>query len=212
MSTVTYLVQNILKEYGQNDYYELLKEANSVYEELTGKCHPGSDDYEARMNSFNDWYVFHYRPENEKKIFVRYFDDHGIATPMAKSFYNVNFSVFKVTKAIKGKIYLYDILHDEKIKILEEDSSVGLVPEDLFVGRIVEFEEKFYLLKGVCTIPRESFSEIDKYCKSFRKRKLYNLENKFLLNLEKLKVKSLNYKHLTSDKIFNIASLEINKG
>jgi len=207
MSTVTYQVQTILKDFGQNDFYELLKKAYTQFCDLTGKCDSDSPEYEARMNSFNDWYVFHFENNDEKKIFVRYFDEHGVDSELAKAFYNVNYSVFKVQKVVKGKIYLTDILHDQRLKVLEEDSSVGLVPEDIFVGRTVFFDKRHYLLKGVCTIPRESFSEVEKYSKKIRSNYLYNNEENFLLNLEKLKVKSMHYKHLPSSKIFSLTSL-----
>ena len=208
MSTITHLVQTILKEYGQNEHYNTLKGAFDNFTKLTGKCDSDSLDYEARMNCFNDWYIFNFKFDDGKQTFVKYFDINGIDSEMSKAFHNVNYSIFKVQKVVKGSIYLYDILHDNSFKVLEKNSSVGLVPEDVFVGRSILFDQRHYLLKGVCTLPRETFSTIDKYCKQFRKKRKYNIETKFVLNLEKLKMKSLNYKHLSADKIFNHLAFE----
>lgn len=208
MSTITYQVQAILKEYGQNEHYSTLKKAFEQFSYITGKCDSDSLEYEARMNCFNDWYVFNFREGQNKKVFVKYFDENQIDSDMAKSFHNINYSIFKVQKVVKGNIYLFDILHNDTLKVLEEDCSIGLVPEDIFVGRSIYFEKRHYLLKGVCTLPREVFSSLDKYCKAFRNKRMYELETKFVLNLEKLKMKSLNYKHLSFDKIFNTLSFE----
>ncbi len=208
MSTITHLVQTILKEYGQDEHYDTLKNAFDDFRRITGKCDSDSLEYEARMNCFNDWYVFNFKFDDGRKTFVKYFDQNGIDSDMAKSFHNVNYSIFKVQKVVKGSIYLFDILHDTTFKVLELDSSIGLVPEDIFIGRSILFEKRHYLLKGVCTLPREVFSSLEKYCKSFRKKRKYDIEVKFVLNLEKLKIKSLNYKHLSFDKIFNALSYE----
>jgi hypothetical protein len=203
MSTVPYQVKTILKEYGQGEHYDTLKLAYDEFVKLTGKCDSDSPEYEARMNCFNDWYIFNFKIDSQKSVYTKYFDINGIDSSMAESFHNVNYSIFKVIKVTRGVIHLSDILHSDNLKVAEDDSSVGLVPEDIFIGRTINFENKNYLLKGVCTLPKESLPELEKTSKHIRKNFLYNIETDLLLNIEKLKLKSLHYRHLNSKQIFN---------
>lgn len=203
MSFIDEHIDKILKLYTEGDYYDLLKKAKAKYIELTGKMDEDSSEYESRMNSLNDWFIFNYRREDTRRVIDDYIQDHGIDAQLAKSFHNTNYSLFHFVKInFRKQIVLKDILHNEKYVLNKEDCELALLEDDIFVGRVVTYEGRNYLLKGVCTLPRETLSALKKQSRKIRKLNSIEQEENFLLTLEKLKVKSMNYGHINSEKIF----------
>lgn len=196
-------IDKILKLYTEGDYYELLKKAKTKYIELTGKMDEDASEYEARMNSFNDWFIFNYRRDDTRRVIDDYIQDHQVDNDLAKSFHNTNYSLFHFVKInFRKQIILKDVLHNEKIVLRKEDCQLALLEDDIFVGRLVAYKNKNYLLRGVCTLPRETLGHLKKQARKIRKLNSTEEEEKFLLTLEKLKIKSLNYGHINSEKIF----------
>ena len=64
MTDITKVVEDILQIYTKNAFYEDLKKARDLYITKTGKIDEETDEYESRMNSFNDWYLFNYQRES----------------------------------------------------------------------------------------------------------------------------------------------------
>lgn len=196
-------INNILSRFSQNEALEDMKKAHAIYTEKTGKMNEESEWYESRMNSFNDWFIFNYRREDGTKIIDQYVLDENIDDEMAKSFHNLNFSLFLFKKInYKKQIVIHDILHDKKIILGKGNDNIALVEDDLFVGRVMTYNDENFLLSGVCILPREVFSALKKESKRIRKLNNEVEEQNFLLHLENLKTKSLNYAHLNSEKIF----------
>lgn len=196
-------IEKVLNVYTEGEYYDLLKEAKDLYVKLTGKMDEDTSEYESRMNTFNDWFIFNFRREDTRRVIDDYIQDHNIDPELAKSFHNTNYSLFHFVKInFRKQIVLKDVLHNEKFVLNKEDCSLALLEDDIFVGRLVSHADKNYLLKGVCTLPRETFSILKKQSKKVRKLNSIEEEEKYLLILEKLKIKSLHYGHLNSEKIF----------
>jgi hypothetical protein len=203
MNLIDQHIDKVLGIYTKGDYYDLLKKAKDIYIKLTGKLDEDDQEYESRMNTFNDWFIFNFRRDDARRVIDDYIQDHAIDAELARSFHNTNYSLFHFVKInFRKQIVLKDILHDEKFVLNKEDCSLALLEDDLFVGRIVSHQNKNYLLKGVCTLPREILSSLKKQAKKVRNFNSVNEEEKFLLTLEKLKIKSINYAHITSEQIF----------
>ena len=155
------------------------------------------------MNSFYDWYVFNYNWKNDQKIIDHYLLNNDIAEDFKKSFFNLNYSVFHFVKLdFRKRIVLEDVLHKNKLKISQDDCKLGLLTDDIFVGRTFHYNDKNYLLNGVCVLPREALNSIKKESKRIRKLNDYNSEFDFLTKLQKLKTKSKDYNHISPEKIF----------
>jgi hypothetical protein len=203
MNIIDQHIEKILKVYTEGDHYELLKKAKDEYIKLTGKLDEDDSEYESRMNSFNDWYIFHYRRTDDRRIIDDYIQDFKIDDELALAFHNVNYSLFHYVKInFKGNIVLEDILHAEKFQLKKEDNGLGLLEDDLFVGRLISYQGRNYLLKGVSTMPREVYGALKKQSKKLRKLNNNTLEQNFLLTLEKLKIKAINYAHINAEQIF----------
>lgn len=203
MNSIDIHIDKILENYTEGEYYELLKKAKDIYVELTGKMDEETSEYESRMNTFNDWFIFNFRRDDNRRVIDDYITKFDIDPELSKSFHNINYSVFQFVKInFRKQIVLKDILHNEKFTLSKEDCKLGLLEDDIFVGRLVSHADKNFLLKGVCTLPREILSSLKKQSKKVRKLNSDKKEEKFLLTLEKLKTKSLHYGHINSEKIF----------
>lgn len=203
MNIIVDHINQIISTYTQDAYYNDMKQAIDHYVEKTGKMNEESEEYESRMNCFNDWFIFNYRLKDNSRIIDHYIVDNNLDDAISKSFHNVNFSLFLFQKInYRKQIVIYDILHDKKFVLAKDNETIALVEDDMFIGRVVECAGKYYLLNGICMLPRDVYSILKKQSKKIRKLNNQAEEEAFLLHLENLKTKSLQYGHLNADKIF----------
>lgn len=196
-------LDKILQTYTQGSFFDTLKEAKEKYFSITGKFDEDKDEFESRMNCFNDWYIFQYRHPDGSKVIEDYIRTNRIEEELSQSLLNVNHSLFEFSKInFRKQIVLKDILHDEKIVLVKNHPNIGLMEGDLFTGRVVKFKNEYYLLRGVCTLPTTVKSILKKESKRIRKMNSFDEELKFLLTLENYKTKSTHYSHIDPSKIF----------
>lgn len=203
MNIIVDHIDKIISTYTQDAYYSDMKKAIDFYVEKTGKMNEESEEYESRMNCFNDWFIFNYRLADNSKIIDHYIVDNELDESLSKSFHNVNFSLFLFQKInYRKQIVIYDILHNKKFTLAKDNETLALVEDDMFIGRVVEINGNNYLLNGICLLPRDVYSILKKQSKKIRKMNNQEEEEAFLLHLENMKTKSLQYGHLDPDKIF----------
>jgi len=203
MNIISTHIEKIIETYTQDTYYEDMKKAIDFYVEKTGKMNEESEEYESRMNSFNDWFIFNYRLGDGSRIIDQYMLDQTLEDEISKSLHNVNYSLFLFQKInYRKQIVINDILHGKKFSLAKDNETIALVEDDLFIGRVVELNGQSYLLSGICLLPRNVFSILKKQSKKIRKLNNQQEEENFLLQLEHLKTKSLQYGHVEADKIF----------
>lgn len=203
MNVIEEHVEKILNKFTQGDFYESLVKAKQEYVNFTGKLNEEAEEYESRMNTFSDWYMFNYRLDNGHKIIDEYLLENDLDPNLAKSFHNINYSLFQFVKVnFRKQIVIKDILHNEKFVLAKDNGDISLLVDDLFVGRLVTYNGQSYLLKGLCLVPGDALSNLKKEAKRVRKLNDMEEEEKFLLKVESLKTKSLNYGHIEPSKIF----------
>lgn len=203
LNTLKDHLEKILVHYTQGEYFEELKEAKETYFSLTGKLDEDRDEFESRMNSFNDWYLFQYRKKDGLKVIEDYIRHHDLDGDLSQAFLNVNHSLFEFSKVnFRKQIVLKDMLHDEKIQLAKDHPHIGLVEGDLFIGRVIKYKDEYHLLKGVCTLPTPVKSILKRQSKKVRQMNSFEEELNYLLTLESLKTKSMNYLHIDPTKIF----------
>jgi hypothetical protein len=185
-------------------HYDTLLEAKKEYFEITGQANDDDDDFEARMNSFNEWYVLQFiSKRGTRTVISDYLINNPVDDILAKSLTGVNYSLFEYTgKNFRGVDVLSDMLHDKKIKLTKNASLPSIIKDDIFVGRVLTYQDEHHLLSGLCVIPKEVRSILKKECKRVRKLKNPNEELKFLLKVESFKTKWIRYGHVDATKIF----------
>ncbi len=185
-------------------HYDTLLEAKKEYFEITGQANDDDDDFEARMNSFNEWYVLQFiSKRGTRTVISDYLMNHPVDDTLARSLSGVNYSLFEYTgKSLTGHDVLYDMLHDKKIKLPKAWELPSIIKDDIFVGRVLTFQDSPFLMSGLCVIPKEVRGILKKECKRVRKLKNPNEELKFLLKIESFKTKWIRYGHVDATKIF----------
>lgn len=203
MNLIESHIEKILEHFTKDDYYDHLVKAKEFFVQKTAPFDEESNEYESRMNTFNDWFIFNYRREDQRRVIDDYIQNFEIDDELSKSFFNFNFSLFQFVKInFRKQIVLKDILHNEKFTLNRDDCNLALLEDDIFLGRLINYQGNNFLLKGVTTLPREVLSILKKEAKKIRKLNSNSAEEDFLIELERLKIKSLHYGHLNSEKIF----------
>jgi hypothetical protein len=197
-------LEQALMEFSRGDYFLNLLKAKSEYFQLTGTVNEDDEEYEARMNSFNDWYLFQYiSPLTQTTIISEYIKKHQLTDQLIKSFTSVIFSLFEFQKkSFKNQIVLEDLIHHKKYVLPIGHEEMALIPKDFFSGRVITYEEEHYLLKGRCILPIDSKSICRKQSKKIHRMNNIQAETEFLLMLEAHKTKWGRYNHVSVDKIF----------
>lgn len=203
LDTVNAHLDKVLGLYTQGDFFSDLKEAKDKYFSLTGKLDEDKDEFESRMNSFNDWYIFQYRQKDGSKVIEDYIRNNQLDEELSHALLNVTHSLFEFSRSsFRKTIILKDILHDEKILLKKDHPTISLMEGDIFTGRVIKYKGENYLLKGVCTLPQGVKATLKKQSKKVRKLNSFEEELNFLLQLEALKTKAMHYSHIDPTKIF----------
>lgn len=196
-------LETVLSQYTQGQFFNDLKEAKDKYFTLTGKLDEDKEEFESRMNCFNDWYIFQYRHSDGSKVIEDYIRTSELDEELSQALLNVNHSLFEFSKVnFRKQIVLKDILHDEKVTLVKNHPTISLMESDVFTGRVIKFKGEYYLLRGICILPQGVKSVLKKQSKKVRKANSFEEELKYLLQLEALKTKAMHYSHIDPTKIF----------
>lgn len=203
LETVHDHLDKVLSLYTSGSHFESLKKAKEMYFSLTGKLDEDKEDFESRMNSFNDWYIFQYPQEDGSKIIEDYIRNNELEEDLSQALLNVNHSLFEFDKVnFRKQIVLKDILHDEKIVLVKNHPNISLMEGDVYTGRVIKYKDGYYLLRGVTLLPQGVKAVLKKQSKKVRKLNSFADELQFLLNLEAMKTKTTHYAHIDPAKIF----------
>jgi len=197
-------IESILASLNTEEDLQALQEAKKSYFELTGEIHQDEESYENKMQRFNDWYLFSYTTETKKvPAILDYFAKSTDEELYKEAFETSRVSIFEFTKtSFKKQIVLRDLISREKITLVKEHSSIGVIQGDFFSGRILKHDGNYYLLPSIGLFPQEVKSAITKHAKKIGKLGSKEEELRFLLKCENLKTKSLRYGHVGLDKIY----------
>ena len=197
-------LNNALNTFSQGEYLDDMLEAKKVYFEVTGIANEEDDDYESRMNSFNDWYVLQFQSSRSARTVIKeYIVQNQVEDEVKDSLLNFSFSYYEfVGRSFRKHIVLKDILHDKKILLPKDHYELGMVKNDTFVGRLITHQDQSFLLDGVCVMPKEVSYLLKKEAKKVRKMDKEEEEIHFLMQLENLKTKWQRFLHIDPLKIF----------
>ena len=197
-------LDRMMSIFSQNEFSSCLLQAKKDYFEITGMMTEEDEEFEARMNCFNEWYLFQYKnPQTDSTPFQDYVQAQTATSPIIEALSSWRHTLFEFTKInMRRQIILYDVLNDTKLSIPVDHEKIGVVEGDLFSGRYVTHAKKPYLMRGICSYPQEVRSAIVKQAKIVRKLRDLEAEESFLLKLEHLKTKLLRYGHIQSSRIF----------
>jgi hypothetical protein len=206
MSKVEFLqsaMEQIFRQYSTVDLKPILIDAKKKFFERTGTLDEESADFEMKMNSFNEWFVFHYKLDQNTTVLDKYLENKQVDVPLQDSLKNVRYSVFE----FKGKNFrkqdtIKDLLQTKKVVLAKDHPTVALMPGEYFSGRVYSIDNNSYLLKGLCIFPREVNSIIKKQAGYIRSNRVDLSEEEFLLRLEGMKNKTIHFNRLNPTEVF----------
>lgn len=201
-------LEKILSTYSEGEYYDKVVEAKKRYFELTGLSNEEDDDFETRMRCFNDWFILRYPLANGTTALEDYLEKNEVSEECQNVLRSFRYSIFEFTgKNLSGKLVIKDIFLNEKLIFTTNSSKIPVFKSDFFIGRVLRFENDFLLMNGICLLPKEGKSMIKKQIKKVKKLDDPEIEEAFLLEVEKLKTKWKRFGHVDPSKIFTFKDL-----
>jgi len=205
MSAIFEHLDKALKEFSSGNFYPVVIEAKKEYTILTGQINDDDEDFENRINAFNDWYVLQYISQELRMPAIKnYAMKYTLPQEIMNSYDNLNHSLFQYQgENFKKQKVVKDHLHSGvKIVLSKDCPAPGLLKGDLFTGRILTFNDEAYLLSGMCILPKEMMSRLVRYARQVKKLGSREFETNFLMKLEYFKTKWTRYSHLPPERIF----------
>lgn len=193
-----------LIEYTSGEHYETLLEAKEEYFILTGKLLEEDDDYEARMNGFNDWYLLHFVSRKDIRTPIKnYLMKYGVDEALAHALLNVKHSLYEfLGEDSQKRVVIMDMLAHKKCIVSDAHLIPTFIKGDTFVGRMVTVEGRHYLLDGQTVLPKDVKQLLKKEAKRIGQNDDPHQEFSFLFTLESLKTRWKRYGHIDAQKIF----------
>lgn len=193
------------KYFHSEDYRDQVLKGKNIYFEMTGMVDERATDYEHRMQMFNDWFLFDYISDQRQVSYMtEYLNEINMNDENVRAaLQNVHYSVYEYTKKMFSKnMILRDFISGERFELTPENFPFGILPGEIIVGRVVQYQNDFFPLSGVRYIPKELKSLISKEAKTIKKKGNPSEERKFILAIERFKTRCEQYSHIDPVSVF----------
>ena len=176
---------------------EQIMMAKKEYQKTTGEIYEDDKSYNSRMALFLEWYLLdQYEPGTRQTVLENIIEDNSSSwTPdRLESYKDVSKNIqalFEIKKVRDNSVTVLDLFTDEKYQIEEEDSKLAFRKNDIFQGRIVPHNDKYFFTGYFCFHP----SKTQRYIKGEAK-KFYLLQRSWKKELTKLEKESSKFQKL----------------
>ncbi len=176
---------------------EYIMIAKKEYQKTTGKIYEDDKSYNSRMALFLEWYLLdQYEPGTRQTVLENIIEDNSSSwTPdRLESYKDVSKNIqalFEIKKVRDNSVTVLDLFTDEKYQIEEEDSKLAFRKNDIFQGRIVPHNDKYFFTGYFCFHPNKT----QRYIKGEAK-KFYLLQRSWKKELTKLEKESSKFQKL----------------
>jgi hypothetical protein len=170
---------------------EQIMMAKKEYQKTTGEIYEDDKSYNSRMALFLEWYLLdQYEPGTRQTVLENIIEDNSSSwTPdRLESYKDVSKNIqalFEIKKVRDNSVTVLDLFTDEKYQIEEEDSKLAFRKNDIFQGRIVPHNDKYFFTGYFCFHPNKT----QRYIKGEAK-KFYLLQRSWKKELTKLEKES----------------------
>ena len=166
---------------------EQIMMAKKEYQKTTGEIYEDDKSYNTRMALFLEWYLLdHYEPGTHHTILENIIEENSLswAPERLEAYRNVSNNIqalFEIKKIRDNSVTVLDLFTDEKYQVDEEDSKLAFRKNDVFQGRIVPHQGKYFFTGYFCFHPNKT----QRYIKGETK-KFYSLQRSWKKELMKL--------------------------
>jgi hypothetical protein len=159
---------------------------------------------EVELSNFIEWFVFNWPVSDAVNIWAKFLRHKGAeCSPeeldILKQLNHQNYSLFLVKKIGPEKTAVIDLISQTKYKPVHGLSS-GLNVGDLFLGRLITINNKFYLSEGAFFLPRGLSKFYRRRTKAVRKRQVKR--DDFLEELRGVAMKSYRYPRMKLEEFY----------
>ena len=176
---------------------EQIMMAKKEYQKTTGEIYEDDKSYNSRMTLFLEWYLLdQYEPGTRQTVLENIIEDNSSSwTPDHLELYkdvskNIQ-ALFEIKKVRDNSVTVLDLFTDEKYQIEEEDSKLAFRKNDIFQGRIVPHNDKYFFTGYFCFHPNKTQRFIKGEAKKF-----YLLQRSWKKELTKLEKESSKFQKL----------------
>lgn len=187
-----------------------LSRAKVEYFERTGELFESDPNFERRMASFLEWYVFDrkattYEGLTPAQLYVMEKTEAADATSRARM-EEVSRSVpslFEFRKIKNDRLHVIDLLTNSRLAVFERREPAGLESGDIIEARLIEFAGEQYFSDVWAVHPRDARRVILKAAKTFRKKDgSYEGRVNLVHEVSRLSNRCERYKHVKPSQIF----------
>ena len=186
--------------------------AKAEYFQRTGEVFEDDKQFEMRMASFLDYYLFdRKRPESgqtpaEEILASRSSGADGAEISAFRSFTATVHGLFEVRKIKPGVVRLRELFGGKEFDVTERRHTVGLEKGDILEARLIPFDDVLVFSSAFCFHPREAVKAIKKEVK--RRKKVMPDAPPVQLTWEASKraLKAERYRQIAVDKVYDFES------
>lgn len=200
-----HFIDDAISYYSREENRDEILDAQKVYEELLGKISRDDENYDRRMASFYEWYLFEYCKNTEDKRHIEVFlEMKGGDIELEEMINSVEFSLYEYldTSFFKKNVYK-NHLTGKKFVLADDHRELFFIAEDIFLGHSGAYGEETFFLDGLSPLCRAAKKLILKEKKKVQKSNDPLKMRTFLHQVEKNNLRYQHYKHVTPDKIFH---------
>jgi hypothetical protein len=186
--------------------------AKSDYFQRTGEVFEDDKQFEMRMASFLDFYLFdRKRPESGKTPAEELLEQKShVPDPDAaaafRSFAETVHGLFEVRKVKPGTIRLRELFSAKDYDVTERRHTVGLEKGDVLEARLIPFDGALVFSAAFCFHPREAVKAIKKEVKRRKKELPETPPVELTWEAAKRAMKAERYKQIAVEKIYDFES------
>jgi len=176
---------------------EQIMMAKKEYQKTTGEIYEDDTSYNTRMALFLEWYLLdQYEPRTRRTILENIIEENSTSWTLDrreayKEISNNIQALFEIKKVRDNSVTVLDLFTDEKYLVDEEDSKLAFRKNDIFQGRIVSHQGKYFFTGYFCFHPNKT----QQYIKGETK-KIYLLQRSWGKELNKLEKGLLKFQRL----------------
>jgi hypothetical protein len=197
----------VVQTFTTGEYYKQVFEAKKEYFEKAGVVYEDDAEYENRMCTFLDWYLFDRElPQIDLPPIKYYFRKHkDQLSPdelnVFKDFCNTVHSIFYLKRLGRNTVHVRDLFSKKSYEVVSGETNIGFVTGDIFEARLIPFGGVYTFSKGFCFHPVEMEKFILGEIKKVRFQDKAR-QTKLILQLAAMKLKHSRYQHISIKHIY----------
>jgi hypothetical protein len=197
----------VIEMFTTGEYYQEVFKAKQEYFERAGVVYEDDQEFENRMCTFMDWYLFDRElPAIDLPPIKFYFRKNkdlfsSDELNLYKDFCATVHSIFYLRKVSGGTIFVKDLFSAKNHEVKDTEINLGFVKGDIFEARLIPFKGVYEFSKGFCFHP----VEMEKFILGEIKKVRYqdkSRQTKLILQLAAMKLKHQRYQHINIKHIY----------